>query len=457
MNFFSLNFLIFFIAVLVVLKNIGTVEKRNIVLLLSSYVFYGAWDIRFLALLIATSIVVYICALRVESKPFLYSGIAIPLAVLGVFKYFNFFSQSFSALLGINDFITLNIVLPLGISFYTFLAISYVLDVYHHKISCERNFVNVLLYISFFPTILSGPIQKARDFLPQIKTYHPIQAEAVYTGVQFFLIGCIKKFVLADNMGVLVDEVYKAPLAFDSLTVWLAVVTYSVQLYLDFSGYSDMAIGCARCLGFRVMENFNMPYLAKNISEFWKRWHISLSSWLQEYLYFSLGGNRCGKLKTYRNLLLTMLVCGLWHGAAWNFILWGGMHGVLLLVHKLYQKTLGARIMLPALCKVVLTFFSVTICWIFFKASDVTNVMQILQRMFIIDMNHLNHMYVWAIIGLCFMLAVSVYVVYRLDWQGRRPVYNLASGKGFFIFCLEIYLIYGLFYTGNNPFVYAKF
>lgn len=457
MNFFSLKFLVFFFLVVLLLKNTSSIKGRNIVLLLSSYIFYGFWDVRFLALLFFISLVVYIAACKKENKMLFYAGILIPLASLGVFKYFNFFSQTFSELLGIHDFVTLNMILPLGISFYVFLAISYVLDVSHNKIPCEKNLVNVLLYVSFFPTIVSGPITKARMLLPQIQAYHPLKRDAVFVGIQFFLIGCIKKFVFADNMGVLVDEVYKSPLAFDSLTVWLAVITYSLQLYFDFSGYSDMAIGCARCLGFKLTENFNMPYLAKNISEFWKRWHISLSSWLQEYFYFSLGGSHCGRLRTYCNLMLTMLICGLWHGAAWNFILWGGIHGLLLLGHKFFQKAMGTSIVLPSLLKVFLTFLSVTICWIFFRAADLTNAMQILNRMFLIDRNHLDHMYVWGIIGILFMLLVSLYVVYKMDWNGRRPVYDLASGKGFFIFCLELYLLFGLLYTGNNPFVYAAF
>lgn len=457
MNFFSINFLLFFLVVIVILKNTKKLNQRNIVLLISSYIFYGVWDIRFLVLLFFISMTVYVSGLNIKNKAFLYTGVLIPLVSLGLFKYFNFFSQSFSNLFGISDFVTLNVVLPLGISFYVFLAISYILDVYHNKIPCERNFVNVLLYISFFPTIVSGPITKARVLLPQIQVVNPIKINAIYTGVQFFMIGCIKKFVLADNMGVLVDEVYSAPLAFDSLTVWLAVISYSIQLYLDFSGYSDMAIGCAKCLGFNLTENFNMPYLAKNISEFWKRWHISLSSWLQEYLYFSLGGSHCSKIKTYRNLLVTMLVCGLWHGAAWNFILWGGIHGIILLGHKCYQESIGSRINMPSVVKVLLTFLAVTICWIFFRASDLTNITQILYRMFIFDMNHLNHMYIWSVIGIIWMISMSIYVVYKLDWNGMRPVYDITSGKGFFVFCLELYFILGLFYTGNNPFVYAAF
>lgn len=236
MNFFSINFLLFFLVVIVILKNTKKLNQRNIVLLISSYIFYGVWDIRFLVLLFFISMTVYVSGLNIKNKAFLYTGVLIPLVSLGLFKYFNFFSQSFSNLFGISDFVTLNVVLPLGISFYVFLAISYILDVHHSKIPCERNFVNVLLYISFFPTIVSGPITKARVLLPQIQVFNPIKINAIYIGVQFFMLGCIKKFVLADNMGVLVDEVYSAPLAFDSLTVWLAVISYSIQLYLDFSG-----------------------------------------------------------------------------------------------------------------------------------------------------------------------------------------------------------------------------
>ena len=457
MNFFSINFLLFFLVVIVILKNTKKLNQRNIVLLISSYIFYGVWDIRFLVLLFFISMTVYVSGLNIKNKAFLYTGVLIPLVSLGLFKYFNFFSQSFSNLFGISDFVTLNVVLPLGISFYVFLAISYILDVHHNKIPCERNFVNVLLYISFFPTIVSGPITKARVLLPQIQVFNPIKINAIYIGVQFFMLGCIKKFVLADNMGVLVDEVYKTPLVFDSATVWLAVISYSFQLYFDFSGYSDMAIGCGRMMGFKLAENFNVPYIAKNISDFWKRWHISLSSWLQEYLYFALGGSRCGKLKTYRNLMATMLLCGLWHGAAWNFVLWGCLHGLLVCGYHFLRDIAEEKVRLPVIFNVLVTFFLVTMCWIFFRGSDLHNIEQILYRLFIYEEHAVNHMYVWSWLGIIVGIVMGVWTIMVDKWQAKRPVVEVQTAMGFFIICMSIYFLFGLMYTGNNPFVYAAF
>ncbi|MBQ8698498.1 MAG: MBOAT family protein, partial [Schwartzia sp.] len=345
----------------------------------------------------------------------------------------------------------------LGISFYTFLAISYLLDVYHGKIPFEENFLIVALYIGFFPTVVSGPITKAQNLIGQFHEARAIRWENLQIGIQLFIMGCLKKSVLADRIGVLVDDVYGAPLAFDSSTVWLAVIGYSLQLYFDFSGYSDMAIGCARCLGFTLSENFNLPYIAENISEFWKRWHISLSSWFQEYLYIPLGGSRSGLLKTYRNLLVTMLVCGLWHDAAWNFVLWGLIHGCLLCLYHLYASSLGKSVQLPKMLGIGVTYLSVAFCWVFFRGTDMQNITDIFYRLFVWESFGVHQMYVYAWLSIILLIAVSLYSTCRNNRNGLIPNMDIRKPSRFFILWLEIFVLLGLMYTGSNPFVYASF
>lgn len=432
--------------------------RQNAVLLIISYMFYAWWDWRFLALLVAVSGIIYIAAKRVHtSRLALFLGLGLPLLSLGVCKYLNFFLDSFYALIGSPPSHTWNLILPLGISFYTFLAISYLLDVYYGKLVAEENFLIVALYIGFFPSVVSGPITKSRDLIEQFHQLRTVQWDNLQFGFQRFLMGCLKKAVLADHLGVLVDDVFQAPLAFDSATVWLAVVAYSLQLYFDFSGYSDMAIGCARCLGFTLSENFNLPYIASNVSEFWKRWHISLSAWFQEYVYFPLGGSRFGDLKTYCNLMITMLICGLWHGAAWRFVLWGGAHGALLCIYHFYRASTMDKIQLPAIMKILVTYLSVALCWIFFRGTDMQNISEIFYRLFVWENFGIHQMYVYAWLSIVILIAVSMYSIYCNEWNGLLPDMDIRRPTCFFVFWLEIFFLFGLMYVGNNPFVYASF
>ena len=458
MNFFSLKFLLFFLLVLLLLYKVQSINKQKWILLGASIGFYASWDWRLVSLLLGVSFVVWQMAKHVlYSKKALWIGLIIPLISLGICKYLNFFIESFAAVWGITYSGAIQIILPLGISFYTFLALSYILDVYHRKIPAEDSFVTVALYVSFFPTVISGPVTKARDILGQFNTQKKITGENLRGGLQIFVSGCLKKFVLADNLGVFVDDVYNAPLAFDSATVWLAVIAYSLQLYFDFSGYSDMAIGIAKAMGFNLSENFNLPYLAKNISEFWKRWHISLSSWLQEYLYFALGGSRCSKLKIYRNLMITMTVCGLWHGAAWTFVLWGVVHGLLLCGYRLWKEIFGDRLRLPSIIKVGVTFIAVSFCWVLFRAPDLSYAGDIFYRLFIWETFGVQQMYVYAWLSIVILAIISLYAVKYNDWQGKRLVMDITSPERFFVFCLEVIFLLSLMYTGSNPFVYATF
>lgn len=458
MNLFSVTFIAFFILVLLLLWQAKTVKIQQYLLLLASYIFYGFWDWRFLSLLTLTSFIIFQTAkfVRVSRLARLF-GVGMPLLFLGICKYLNFFRETLYTLLGVQSVGALDIILPLGISFYTFLALSYLLDVYFGRIAVEENYCVVALYVSFFPTVISGPITKARDLLPQFYEYKRIKWNNLQAGAQIFIIGCLKKFVLADYIGVFVDDVYHAPLAFDSATVWLAVIGYSLQLYLDFAGYSDMAIGCARCMDFRLCENFNLPYLAKNISEFWKRWHISLSSWLMEYLYIALGGSRCGTIKIFRNLLFTMLICGLWHGAAWNFILWGGVHGLLLCLHRLYRDSVGRLVKLPYIFCILLTNLVATLCWVFFRGADIQSIYEIYYRLFVWETFGVNQMYVYVFIAIVLLTLVSIVAVFKYNGQAIEPVMDITKPSCFFVFCMEIFVLIGLMYTGNNPFAYAAF
>ena len=355
MTFNSLTFAVFFaiVCALMALTNIKAVkeklpwkvsELRHTVLLLASYVFYGWWNWKCCFLMLGLTLVAYLCAAAYDRdgrKFHVLIGVVVPLIVLGIFKYFNFFIDSFCDVFGISRAGSLNILLPVGISFYTFQSLSYTIDVYRGKIKAEKSFKNVVLYIAFFPQLVAGPIVKAGEYIPQLYEDRNISLENFQAGIQFFALGLFKKIVVADNISTFVDAVYRSPAEFHALTVLLAVAAYSVQIYCDFSGYSDMAVGCAKCLGYDLSRNFNLPYISRNVTEFWKRWHISLSTWLMEYLYIPLGGNRKGKRRRYINLMLTMLIGGLWHGAAWTFVAWGGLHGLALCLHKLFMERPG--------------------------------------------------------------------------------------------------------------------
>jgi alginate O-acetyltransferase complex protein AlgI len=317
---------------------------RNVLTIIASYLFYGWWDPRFLSLLVVSSLMDYSVALGLERtlaprrrKFLLILSMSGNLSMLGFFKYYDFFAGSLTELLtkaGIPFHLqTLSIILPVGISFYTFQTMSYVIDVYRRELKATNNLVNFLAYVSFFPQLVAGPIERARHLLPQFGQTLKITGPMLEEGLWLCLWGMFKKVVIADSLAPLVEMVFGNPQASGPI-IALATVAFGFQIYCDFSGYTDIARGVARMLGFELLLNFNLPYIATNIREFWQRWHISLSTWLRDYLYVSLGGNRLGPIRTYRNLFLTMLLGGLWHGAAWNFVLWGIWHGLGLIIHR---------------------------------------------------------------------------------------------------------------------------
>lgn len=371
MIFTSLAFMLFFI---VVIAGVSVIQKfqlgdrvKHCFLLFASFFFYGWWDWRFCFLLLFVISSSYVSALYCRKKFVFILGVTVPLLVLGVFKYFNFFMDS----LGIHAFSSLKIILPVGISFYTFQALSYVIDVHRRKIPAEKDFVRLSLYISFFPQLVAGPIVRAADFLPQL--YEPSRRLTVRNfciGIQIMAMGFFKKAVLADHLSVFVDDVFGVPVAFHWVTIILAVISYSMQIYFDFSGYSDIAIGCARCLGYDFIKNFNLPYISQNVSEFWRRWHISLSGWLRDYLYIPLGGNRHGKFRQLINLMITMLLGGLWHGAKWTFVFWGGLNGLALCIEKIFHSRKNTAGIFMSAVRIVGVFAFISFTWIFFRAEE---------------------------------------------------------------------------------------
>lgn len=317
---------------------------QNRMLLVASYVFYGAWDWRFLGLILLSTLVDYAIGLRMaretvdaRRKRLLWVSLGVNLGMLGIFKYLGFFVDSFHTLLAAAGYdahpVMLAIVLPVGISFYTFQTLSYTIDVYRRDLEPTRDFLDFALFVAFFPQLVAGPIERARNLLPNITAPRQLSWEAAGRGAVLCLTGLIKKIVIADAVAPSVDAIYASPDP-SRLDIVLATWLFAIQIYCDFSGYTDIARGIAKMLGFQLMRNFAQPYFAADPQEFWRRWHISLSTWLRDYLYISLGGNRGGRWHTYRNLMATMTLGGLWHGAAWNFIAWGIYQGTLLALHR---------------------------------------------------------------------------------------------------------------------------
>ncbi len=380
MIFTEFRFLGFFLVVFAVHWALRSHFWRKAWLLLASYVFYAAWDWRFLGLILISTLVAYLTGLALadEERPrrrraWLWINIVSNLGILGTFKYFDFFvDAALPALrwLGIPaSQPSLQIVLPVGVSFYTFQAMSYAIDVYQRKLATTRNAVDLALFIAFFPQLVAGPIVRALDFLPQLQRRTRAANVRYQAALLLFLSGFFKKAVVSDNIAPIVDSYFTAPEQFTAASAWVGVPLFATQIYCDFSGYSDMAIACAALLGYNLRINFDFPYLAADISQFWRRWHMSLSSWLRDYLFIPLGGSRGSRWFSYRNLMLTMLLGGLWHGAAWRFVFWGGLHGLALVVHRLVRESTG-RPLMPAPVGAILTFWWVCLGWIFFRAED---------------------------------------------------------------------------------------
>jgi alginate O-acetyltransferase complex protein AlgI len=388
---------VYFVFLAIVVVCYWRLQRRgqNILLLGASYFFYGWWDWRFLGLILLSTLVDYFCAHVIDQsdsparrRTALTVSIVLNLGFLGFFKYFNFFIDSFAAMMhtagiSVSD-TTLQILLPPGISFYTFQAVAYIVDVYHRRLKPADSLVDYGLFISLFPHLIAGPIQRPSHLLPQVQAVRVFDKERVYGGLQLIAMGLFRKVVIADNCALLADAAFSGRLGEPNLAV-LAIGAYAFawQIYGDFSGYSDIARGSAQLMGFHFMVNFRQPYLATSLQDFWRRWHISLSTWLRDYLYIPLGGSRHGEARTYRNLMTTMLLGGLWHGANWTFVIWGGIHGLGLSIERFIRRIFGGEEQSPEVTAEsrggalsvwlnrILIFHLVCLSWIFFRAPSV--------------------------------------------------------------------------------------
>ncbi len=401
MIFNSAEFLLFYPIVLLLYFVLPKKCKWPL-LLAASYFFYMIWNPPLIFLILFTTVVSYVSAIIIEKtenkkrkKFWLAMTLITSLGVLFFFKYFNFLADSAISLWNLfggsaKDF-ALELILPVGISFYTFQTLSYVIDVYRGDIRAERHFGWYALFVSFFPQLVAGPIERPDNLLPQLKEDHKLEASNAFAGLQKMAVGFFKKIVVADLMAEFVNSVYNSPETATGFGIVIATVLFAVQIYCDFSGYTDIAIGCARIMGIRLMQNFDRPYRAQSIKEFWARWHISLSSWFRDYLYIPLGGNRCSKARRSFNVFVVFLVSGLWHGASWTFVLWGVLHGVYQIVgsmtkklrERLYEKLKIKTDSLPLiLWKRFWTFVLVCFAWIFFRANSTSDLLLLLKKLF---------------------------------------------------------------------------
>lgn len=476
MSLNSLHFIICFCLLLAFLSAVQFFRRKNkcrydifgqvqlLMLIVFSLYFITIWNWRYCVCAVVYTGVVYVLGICIEKtkqgRTIMMVGVIVSIIMLGYFKYSNFFIASFNELFQV-QFKTLNIILPLGISFYIFSGISYLIDVYHGKYLAERNVFHFGLYMLFFGKITAGPIVRADEFLPQVKNYRGIHCDKLLAGMQIFVFGLYKKIVLADHLSVFVDDVFYAPAAYNTATVVLGIVSYSLQIYFDFSGYSDMAIGVAKIVGFDFKPNFNLPYLASNITDFWKRWHISLSSWLQDYLYIPLGGSRRGTIRTYLNLLLVMLVSGLWHGAGSTFILWGFLHGVVSCINRLIKNN-SIAIGLPNWCKVLFTYVTIAFLWVPFRADNIETTIAVWKGAFSIHAG-IFQPYTWSFFAIACLLGSEAFAILKsrrtngLYIHGEYPVLNLTKFGNLVLFFSFIGLTVLMGYFGNTAFIYGKF
>lgn len=486
MLFNSFEFLVFFPVVFglywLLRKNF---KWQNVLLLLSSYVFYAWWDWRFLGLLLGMSLFSWICGkatinyveesgggqnVAFASKIWLVANIIVDIGILAIYKYYNFFVESFAGIFALQSSIhSLKIVLPLGISFFTFQSIAYVVDVYRHKIE-PTNLLDCLLFIGFFPKLLSGPIERPTNLIPQIQKPRVFDYDLAADGMRQILWGLFKKIVVADTCAIYVDEVWRTYDVQTGSTLMLAAILYAMQIYGDFSGYSDMAIGTAKLFGFRFRDNFLFPYFSRNMNEFWRRWHISLNTWFVDYVYIPLGGSRDGKWHTIRNIMIVFLLSGLWHGADWSFVAWGAYHGVLLVLllllnrNEKYEHVVAYDKWYPTLkelCQMLLVFLLSMVGWILFRAPSMADAWHYLCGMMQFGTLRAGYRFFLPNELLVYPTNVLIIIMLVVEWIQRKKQHGLQMNIKQWYIRYPIYLaIIGmiLYYSNSaSTFIYFQF
>jgi D-alanyl-lipoteichoic acid acyltransferase DltB (MBOAT superfamily) len=443
--------------------------SRTVYVIAFSLFFYYKASGWYLLILLLSICMDYWVALAIYNSPsqprkkmWMLISVGANLALLGYFKYTNFFIESWNAV-SRGELAPKDIFLPIGISFYTFQTISYVVDVYKGKIAPARNLLDYTFYMSFFPHLVAGPIVRAKDFLPQLQGQVQLEADEINEGFYLVIKGLIKKAIIADYIAQYADLIFGNPTGYSGFENLMGVYAYTLQIYCDFSGYSDMAIGIAKFMGFRLGDNFNTPYASKDITEFWRRWHISLSTWLRDYVYIPLGGNRKGEFNQYLFLLATMLVGGLWHGPSWKFVAWGGLHGLALVIHKLYSRHIGNRIPKNGLRNFTgwfLCFHYVAFLWVFFRADTFGTAMEVFRQVFTqMDLSYLPP-FLKARGLFCIMLVAGYglqFLPEKIKLSGNRRIAGLPLvGKAILLF-LAIELVLQLQTADVKPFIYFQF
>jgi len=455
----------------------GNFKLQNIVLLIASYFFYGCWDWQFLFLLIFSTLLDFFTAIKMneasnqnKKKFWFWMSICVNLGFLGVFKYYNFFSTSFVqglSFLGLKvNFLTLQVILPVGISFYTFHGLSYVIDIYNNRIKPERNFINYSVFVCFFPLLVAGPIERATHLLPQILKKREFDYNKVVDGLRQILWGLFKKIVIADNCATFTNQIFDNYHSQNGSALLLGAIFFAFQIYGDFSGYSDIAIGTAKLFGIELLRNFAFPYFSRDIAEFWRRWHISLTTWFRDYLYIPLGGSRGGKLQAVRNTFIIFLVSGFWHGANWTFIIWGAFHALLFLPLLLLQRnrkntnSVAEGRLFPNLKEIIQicsTFLLVVIGWIFFRAQSVSIAVDYIDKIFDRSIFSLPS----YVIGLPRIIC-SVLFLISIEWLQRNKKHGLELSRidsHLLKFCIYYFLIALIIWVGGNSetFIYFQF
>ncbi len=467
MLFASLSFLSLFLPILCIAYFFVKTKWHNLLLLVASFFFYAWGEPTYLVIMLFTVISNYFFAIAIEKweaqkKIILFLAIFTNLSFLCYFKYFNFLSENLSLIFSKNfDFI--DVVMPIGISFYTFQAISYVVDVYRKETKAQRNFYDLALYISFFPQLIAGPIVKYHDIESQI-TKRTLTVDKIDYGIRRFILGLAKKVLIANTMGNIADQVFALPPNEASVALlWLGVICYAFQLYYDFSGYSDMAIGLASIFGFTLLENFNYPYISQSITEFWRRWHISLSTWFKEYLYIPLGGNRAVPYRIYFNLFIVFLCTGFWHGASWNFIVWGLLHGVFIIFERISGFYTSRKNVFTSCLARIYTLFIVLVGWVFFRAVDLSTAISFLEGMF--GLHTTNTLYTITSIEninnkfyvILFVAGVSSMPIFRTYFFRKLSCQVVACLNYIYLLCLFLFTISSIAASTYNPFIYFRF